>query len=182
MSSEQERRWARHWLECAGDHPAAVALEGVYARAAREIEARGPSCWASGRCCHFARAGHRLYVTGLEAAYCVRRASVCGHAGESGLRLAVGWAGDDCPFLEGPARTRCGVHAVKPLGCRLFFCDRSAQDWQRDLHEAMLREVRAIHDEHAVTYRYAEWRGLLALVAGAACPPSGGEGEEVSRA
>jgi Fe-S-cluster containining protein len=175
VSSERERRAARQWLEVAGDHPAAAALEAVYARAAQQIEARGPACWASGRCCRFARAGHRLYVTGLEAAYCVLRAPACGPAGASGLRLAVAGAGEDCPFLDGPARTRCGVHPVKPLGCRLYFCDRAAQDWQRRLHEDLLREVRAIHDAHAIPYLYAEWRGLLALVAGVAGATPGGE-------
>ena len=47
----------------------AHALERIYASVAQEITARAPACWASGRCCNFAKAGHRLYVTGLEAAY-----------------------------------------------------------------------------------------------------------------
>src|SRR5690606_31811096 len=57
-----------HWLAAAARPEVAAALDGLYADVAREIAARGPVCWASGRCCNFDRAGHRLYATGLEAA------------------------------------------------------------------------------------------------------------------
>ena len=160
------------WLAAAADPRIVSALESVYADIAAEVAQRGPACWASGRCCGFERAGHRLYVTGLEAAYTVSRlTSPLEPVGSalpqfrprpelSASSLAGALARGDCPFLEG---NLCGVHAIKPLGCRVYFCDRSAQEWQQDLSERMLARVRAIHDEHAIEYRYGEWRAMLAL-------------------
>jgi hypothetical protein len=57
------------------------------------------------------------------------------------------------------------VHRDRPLGCRVYFCDRSAQDWQQDLSERALAMVRAIHDRHGIEYRYGEWRTMLEKLA-----------------
>ncbi|GJQ28896.1 MAG: hypothetical protein HBSAPP03_07800 [Phycisphaerae bacterium] len=144
------------WLLAARRPEIAADLEAVFTLVADQIEARDPSCWASGRCCAFGSAGHRLYVTGLEAAYTVARL-------ESPLRrdaLDLAVARDDCPFLSA---NLCGVHTIKPVACRVYFCDRSAQAWQRDLAERAHALVRAVHDRHGVPYRYAEWRTQLAL-------------------
>jgi Fe-S-cluster containining protein len=67
----------------------------------------------------------------------------------------------DCPFLE---RNLCGAHTIKPLGCRVYFCDASAQDWQHELTERALERIRALHDRHGLSYRYGEWRAMLAWV------------------
>jgi hypothetical protein len=56
------------------------------------------------------------------------------------------------------------VHTIKPLGCRVYFCDPTAQGWQQELSERTLAMVRAIHERHGVPYRYGEWRGLLEVV------------------
>jgi Fe-S-cluster containining protein len=63
-----------------------------------------------------------------------------------------------CPFQ---VRNLCGVHESKPLGCRVYFCDASAEKWQQDLSERLLGDLRAIHDRHGVEYRYGEWRVML---------------------
>lgn len=152
-----EAMHAGHWLEAASRPEVRDALEAVYADAAREIVERGPACWASGRCCNFEKTGHLLYVTGLEAAYTVAGAREREAAGATSLPVLSGGL---CPFQE---QNLCGVHEIKPLGCRVYFCDRSAQQWQNDLSERLLAEVRAIHDRHGVEYRYGEWRGMLAL-------------------
>lgn len=164
------------WLTAVEDPRIVEALESVYVDIAVEVERRGPACWASGRCCGFERAGHRLYVTGLEAAYTVSRLAAPVEPVRSALAqfraprpalsaasLADAVVRGDCPFLEG---NLCGVHAIKPLGCRVYFCDTSAQSWQQDLSERMLARVRAIHDEYSVEYRYGEWRAMLALFVG----------------
>ena len=62
-----------HWLASIVRDEVRAGLERVYADAAAAIAERGLACWASGRCCNFGKAGHRLYVTGLEAAYTVSR-------------------------------------------------------------------------------------------------------------
>jgi Fe-S-cluster containining protein len=161
-----------------------AGLEAVYARASSEIAARGPACWASGRCCNFDRAGHRLYVTGLEAAYTIMRLPEIAAEGQRQRAVASeqGWTvsafGEarlglrvledakqrgGCPFQ---VRNLCGVHAIKPLGCRVYFCDQSAQDWQQDLSERLITEIKQLHDAFGVEYRYGEWRGMLADVEG----------------
>ncbi len=164
---------ATAWLH-ALENPRIVSdLESVYTDTAREIEARGPACWASGRCCNFQKTGHLLYVTGLEAAYMLSRLSnrpAPGPLPQLGdcaapltpNSLASALAGGTCPFLVGHL---CGAHAMRPLGCRVYFCDRSAQQWQQDLCERMLARLRAIHDQHTIEYRYGEWRSMLALFA-----------------
>lgn len=136
----------------------ARALLTVYEDAASRIEARQPACWASGRCCHFETAGHRLYVTGLEAAYAQHHATPC--ASHSDVRTALTLGG--CPFQVGHL---CGQRDARPLGCRVYFCDRSAQSWQHELTEHGLEQIRSLHDRFGVPYRYAEWRSLLELLA-----------------
>jgi Fe-S-cluster containining protein len=177
---------AQGWLVAADRAEVRAALEGLYARVSAEVAARGPACWASGRCCHFERAGHRLYTTGLEAAYTLVGGMDAGggaaEGGEGGAGItiegrALGGAGTrigavgltagaiadaraagTCPFQRG---NLCGVHATKPMACRVYFCDRSAQAWQQDLSERLLSELRALHDRFGIEYRYGEWRGLL---------------------
>lgn len=161
---------AQHWLDVLTDRPALRAgLESVYAEAARAIAERGPACWASGRCCNFDAAGHRLYVTGLETAYTVASLNAASNDSSASTlslpqfttaSLADAHARGGCPFQ---LRHLCGVHTIKPLGCRVYFCDRSAQQWQIDLSERLLADIRALHDAHHVEYRYAEWRSLLQL-------------------
>lgn len=176
------------WLRAAGLGPAGDELERTYAEAAAAIAARGPACWASGRCCNFDQAGHRLYVTGLEAAYCVVRmigsdwaaAAQRVRTGEVGVSVTI--AGRDVSVAPAPtgdgiladlaaARARggcpfqlanlCGVHTIKPLGCRVYFCDQAAETWQQELSERLLGQIRDIHDRHQLPYRYGEWRDML---------------------
>jgi Fe-S-cluster containining protein len=145
------------WLAAARNPGICLALEAVYEMIGDQIKARGPACWASGRCCNFEKTGHRLYVTGLEAAYTVTRLETP-LAAEA---IAAARARGDCPFL---AANLCSVHTIKPLGCRVYFCDRSAQEWQQELSERALTQVRQLHDRYEIPYRYGEWRDMLAAV------------------
>lgn len=145
------------WRAAALDGGAAADLEAIYALARDAIEARGPACWASGRCCNFRAAGHRLYVTGLEAAYTLVRLE---REGRVVTREEVHAAIErgDCPLLTA---NLCGAHAMKPLGCRVYFCDRAATTWQSDLSERLLAMIRALHQRRGIEYRYAEWGAML---------------------
>jgi Fe-S-cluster containining protein len=177
LPRDGQRDLRSRWLAAARDPAIAGALDSVYADLAAAVEARAPVCWASGRCCNFEAHGHRLYVTGLEAAYTLM------HLGEfdtpraapTAEEIAAARARGGCPFQQG---NLCSVHSIKPLGCRIYFCDRSAQAWQHDLSERLLGEIRRIHELHAIPYRYAEWRDMLSLFArarattGAAPSPS----------
>ena len=154
----------RTWLDAArpGAEPAR-RLESVYGEATHAIEQRGPVCWASGRCCDFDRAGHVLYVTGLEAAYVVNRLEAQHaqpDASATGLPvLNPGAIRGACPFQRD---NLCSVHTIKPLACRTYFCQLDAQQWVNDTTEQLHEQVRAIHQDHALPYAYGEWRAMLA--------------------
>lgn len=152
--SASESGLAAEWLVAAADPDISCELEAVYQIVRDAVEARGPACWASGRCCNFRGTGHLLYVTGLEAAFTLSGSGRTLDPGELEAAISRG----DCPFLT---QNLCGVHGVKPLGCRVYFCDATAQGWQQDLSERALRMVRGIHDRHGLEYRYGEWRAML---------------------
>ena len=158
----------RGWLIAAARPEIAAELEGVYAMIADQVEARGPACWASGRCCNFKSTGHLLYTTGLEAAATMVGLARVGVSVPSAADVASAVVRGDCPFLTMNA---CGVHTIKPMGCRVYFCDRGAEEWQEQLSERSLRAIRQIHERHGVEYRYTEWRALL----GAMVEVRGGE-------
>lgn len=145
------------WHAAARDPAVARAVKGVYDDTASRVEQRGPACWASGRCCHFEATGHRLYVTGLEAAIAQQLAAR--PAVTSSVRASLTLGG--CPFQQGHL---CGEREARPLGCRVYFCDQSAQSWQQELSEHGINQIRVIHDEFDIPYRYAEWRSLLMML------------------
>ncbi len=125
---------------------ARVALEQLYDRIQTETDHRRPRCEVSGRCCRFEEYGHRLYVTALELAVFTaklaeREYSVQDNPGR-------------CPFQAGGL---CSVHSIRPMGCRLFFCDSSSRQWQEEQYEKFHGEVKALHDELDVPYSYMEW-------------------------
>lgn len=184
MSSLSGSQLAHHWLASARRPDIASQLQAIFNECADAIAARGPTCWASGRCCNFEQAGHLLYVTGLEAAFTlanfnwlrpVQSNALKGHAGGTLLTLTVAASPLPVPSSVTPAQllasldkacpfqaaNLCGVHTIKPLGCRIYFCDKSAQDWQQALHEKLLTNLRALHDHQSIEYRYGEWRSML---------------------
>jgi hypothetical protein len=125
----------------------AAAVADLYASVTAAVDARRPACAASGKCCHFDAYGHDLFVTTLELAAFVRQ-----------LRASpiVNPAG--CPFQVGKL---CGVHAIRPFGCRLFYCDPTAQQWQQNLYEQLHADLRRLHETLGVDYFYVEWRNAL---------------------
>ncbi|MFN0012233.1 MAG: hypothetical protein ACKVS8_11390 [Phycisphaerales bacterium] len=160
MVGHSDSQLVQAWLAAASDPAVAGELQTLFARVNAAIATRGPACWASGRCCNFEAFGHRLYVTGLEAAYTVASLKPGEHPPLSRESLADALSRGGCPFQ---IANLCGVHTIKPLACRVFFCDRSAQAWQGELLESLIVDLRALHDRHDIPYRYAEWRGLLGM-------------------
>ena len=128
----------------------AAAVGGVYATVTAAVDARRPACAASGRCCHFDAYGHDLFVTPLELAAFVRQ-----------LRATPTANPGSCPFQVGRL---CGVHAIRPFGCRLFYCDPTATGWQQELYERLHADLRRLHQELGVDYLYVEWRRALAAL------------------
>jgi len=151
----------REAVEEAAARPEVVAAVGrVYAEQQAEIERRRPVCVVSGKCCRFEEYGHRLYVTTMELAFF-----------KEGLGVRVQGSGRNenpggCPFQVGKL---CGVHAIRPFGCRMFFCDATSTEWQRGQYERFHGELKRLHGELGVPYFYVEWRaalGALGLVEG----------------
>jgi Fe-S-cluster containining protein len=133
------------------------AIAAVHAELERAIQQRRPRCDASGRCCRFEQFGHRLFVTTLELAAFVYDLETRSWPAELECARAQ-WSGEGCPFqLE----RLCGVHGIRPFGCRIFFCDPTASDWQREQYEAHHARLKRLHEELGVPYFYVEWRQAL---------------------
>lgn len=145
------------WYEASADPCLDEGLQQVYRCLEDRIAQRGAVCWASGRCCHFDSFGHDLYVTGLEVAWVLRQV-------EHGSGIEVqDWSArvtidGPCPFQ---VNKLCSVRQIRPLGCRVFFCQEGTEQWQQEVYEQLLGELRALHDAHGLDYRYLEWRHAL---------------------
>jgi Fe-S-cluster containining protein len=141
----------------AGRAEARAGVEAVYADLAAEIERRRPVCVVSGRCCRFEEYGHRLFVTTLELGAFL--SGFEGMAKPAALVEAIeAWTGAGCPFQVGKL---CGVHGVRPFGCRVFFCDETSTAWQREAYEAFHARLKRLHEELGVAYYYVEWRAAI---------------------
>jgi len=159
------------------------AVRSIYSRLQIEIDRRKPLCVASGKCCNFESYGHRLYVTTLELAtfmqdlnnFTVTRASGprAETSNQRSLKIftqsarAGGPCHDEIPPKIGPACALqagklCGVHAIRPFGCRIFFCDPTATDWQQQQYELFHAELKQLHERFEIPYCYVEWRSALA--------------------
>ncbi len=163
----------RAWLALSRRPDIDAALRSAHALVAERVAASRPVCTASGRCCDFGRAGHDLFVTGLEVAWTLDRIPAARSitAGDVDAATARG----DCPFLVADGSVgRCGVHPARPMGCRVYFCDPTRERFVQDLAERGATLVRALHDRFGVPYVYAEWRALLRCFAesGIAARPS----------
>ena len=142
------------------------AVLRVYAALQLEIDSRRPRCDASGRCCRFEEFGHRLYVTTAELATFLHdlppEAVAPAEQNPSGCRFQVGGL--------------CSVHTIRPFGCRIFFCDPTAGEWQQVQYERFHGDLKRIHDELGVPYFYVEWRaGLAEIALGGELPPQAGD-------
>jgi Fe-S-cluster containining protein len=166
--------WA--WRDAAAEADVDEALRDLYRRLDDAVAARGPTCWTSGRCCKFDDFGHRLYVTGLEVAWFLgqvtgRDPRPAAEPQDGPIRLPqLAEHPGACPYqIEG----LCSTHEVRPLGCRIFFCQAGTEDWQQELYEDFLAQLQALHDRRGIAYRYMDWiAGLKA--ADRAARPGGG--------
>lgn len=127
----------------------AKGMARFYDQLDRTIAGHGPTCWNHGSCCKFGEFGHKLFVTTVELAYFVR-----GNLDDWRPPATE----DSCPFQ---VQGKCTARAHRPMGCRIFFCDPDAQDWQNDEYEKQLRTLKAISAASGVDYRYIEWMRAL---------------------
>jgi Fe-S-cluster containining protein len=142
------------------------ALMDLYARVDARIAEADVACRGDGACCHFARAGHRLFVSPVELAMLTldepRAPELLGE-----LR---------CPYQ---VEEKCTARLRRPLGCRTYFC-QADDDWSAGVYEEFHGEITRLHDTHDAPYEYME---LSAAVAEVFPPersrrPNGPEGEK----
>jgi Fe-S-cluster containining protein len=155
------------------------AVTQIYDDLQRAIDVRRPVCNTSGRCCRFEEFGHRLYVTTMELASFAYELEM----GSAKPQAAGTWDGTGCPYQVAGL---CGVHAIRPFGCRIFFCDASSTQWQQDHYERFHATMKTLHETLRVPYFYVEWRSALRILSivwcqaagegGAGTPGSGGAG------
>jgi Fe-S-cluster containining protein len=149
-----------------------LAVGEILARVDAEIAERRPVCRASGRCCRFEEYGHRLYVSTAELL----------HFAHHHVRTTPAVEAQNAPspepsrrtvslaqFFENPAPAGCPYQVdglctareARPLGCRIYFCDETAQRWQEAVYEKYHGEFKALHERLRLPYRYIEWRAAL---------------------
>lgn len=146
-----------------------TAVAGVLAAVDGDVGVRRPVCRASGKCCKFEAYGHRLYVTGVEMVHFKRvmqgRATPVQAGGDATPNVPLtqffARGTEDqkgCPYqVEG----LCTAREARPLGCRIYFCDENAQGWQNEVYEKYHAQLRQLHEQANVPYRYMEWRAAL---------------------
>ena len=166
MTLDCESKQWQAWFMLAQASSTQDFLTGMFVELKDAIAAGGAVCQASGRCCKFNSYGHVLYVTGLEAAWLITQAQqvpvdIHYQTQAKGVRLPVrspaAWP-DGCLYqVDG----LCSVHQVRPLGCRVYFCQEGTEAWQQDIYETFQKKLKAFHESMDCPYVYAEWRGLL---------------------
>jgi len=159
MSSDAEL-W-RSWQDAAQRPEVAERLLGLLDEIDQRVGESGFACQQSGRCCKFESFGHRLYMTGLEVAWFRSRAGAPSPAtAKDAVTLPVlDTKQDGCPYQVDGA---CSVHKDRPFACRVFFCQEGSDDWQTERYEAFQSQMKRLHEELGLPYRYMEWREGLA--------------------
>ena len=127
-----------------------TAIDALYVHLHDVIELRKPVCDASGRCCRFEEFGHRLFVTTMELAVFASQVK------------SIDVASRGCAYqVDG----LCSVHVIRPFGCRMFYCDPTATQWQQDQYEYFHARLRRLHEDFNIPYFYVEWRQALSAIA-----------------
>ena len=151
--------WAS-WRDAASRPGVADRLRARLNEINVKVNQSGFACQQSGRCCRFESFGHRLYMTGLEIAWFRMLAGDPPNDSAEPKSLPVLDAKrDGCPYQVAGA---CSVHPDRPFACRVFFCQEGSDAWQSEQYEAFQVEIKRLHEELRLPYRYMEWRQGLA--------------------
>jgi hypothetical protein len=133
----------------AGLEAARDALELLLEELDHEVRDTGAVCWASGDCCDFPAAGHRLFATRIEAERFARGVDLAAWDPASGL----------CPAWKDG---RCTARAHRPTGCRTYFCDPNASEPLGEVAERAVTRLRWLHERHGLAWDYRDWIDHLA--------------------
>ena len=100
-------------------------------------------CRQCGKCCNFKSFGHRLFITTAELLYLQVQLAP---AGLKSMSDGI------CPYRE---KGKCTIHENRFAACRIFFC-QSDEDIQSELTEQALKELKQIHADYGIPYRYMD--------------------------
>ena len=148
------------WRIAAADPRVHSTITAIFDEANDAVSRHRPLCLASGRCCRFEEHGHRLYVTGLEAAWFMRALGETQGRQLSADEIREAEDRGDCPLLVSGL---CSVHEIRPFGCRSYFCDPRAT-WQQEHYEKWHERIRTLHTTLDLSYFYGEWRSVLLAI------------------
>jgi hypothetical protein len=123
-------------------------VRAVYAAADAAVSAAGPRCDASGRCCRFTEYGHTLFISAFEAGILLENAPAYDRPVSR----------DGCPFQ---VNGLCTARDVRPLGCRIYFCDSAYQARMVEITEEALAALKRIADTHGTGWHYAPLHHFL---------------------
>src|SRR5262245_42802810 len=130
----------------------------MYQEVDREVQAAGPVCVASGRCCRFKVYGHVLFLSNLEADVLL--------ANPPPYEPPV--SPDFCPFQK---ENLCTAREPRPLGCRIYFCDPGYQETMKTITEEYTGRLKELARENGVDWRYAPLHAFLNQEVDAAAVP-----------
>ncbi len=106
------------------------------------------NCLACGKCCNFKSYDHQLYITPPELLYLEH------HIGSENLKPITNGC---CPYN---VRGKCTVHEYRFASCRIFCCTGS-KEFQSQLTESTLTELKRLCEEFSIPYRYADLSSAL---------------------
>lgn len=150
--TDQWRIWHTSVRQAAIDE----SIRAIYAAIDEEVNQKSPTCWISGRCCDFNAYDHRLFVTGLEIAWVLNQ--LAADQPKSFAITPEQSVDEPCVYQRDKL---CTIHAVRPLGCRIYFCQEGTDAWQQEVYEQFMKSIRFLHDDNDLPYGYMEWRGGL---------------------
>jgi len=128
---------------------AADALRDLWREIDEAVAERGVSCRACGRCCDFPRAGHVLFAAKIELDVCLAWAAAHRVTDARAARSLL--ARGRCPFHRGGL---CAVRPVRPLGCRVYFCDVRWADEVASVGESSRRGLGELSRRYGVEWWY----------------------------
>ncbi len=108
-------------------------------------------CKACGKCCNFTEYDHRLYITPPELEYL--KANI-------GVKNIKPMRNGICPYIE---NGKCRVYNYRFAGCRIFCCDGNS-DFQNELTEMILEELKKLCQEFDLEYKYMQLSEALKIV------------------
>jgi hypothetical protein len=119
-------------------------LRALYEQLDAEVARLGPVCQLSGRCCRFSEYGHTLFVSAIEVEFLLDGAPDPPRPLDRG---------DTCPWQD--LLGRCAARGVRPLGCRVYYCDPAYSPAACELSERFISRLKSLADRHGLPWNYA---------------------------